>query len=327
MSADSSRRIVFFAHESPYRLPPLWKMSVQAPTFVEDGRLRRIDVLRTVVSEDPATEGDHLSAESLDREHDATPKAVVRLPTSLAPFQQAELEHEVFVESVLERRLAECAPLVRREAEAEALGDLGPDSAALEIRAGLHSDRVIQELRPEPGLSESADLVQGPVRVVLRPAPMTLDDLNAGPRRHEFDGLDEIHPHPLHDEIEDVAGLAASEAFVESLPRNDVEAGRPLLVERAVGLVLATRLLEGDRLPDDVDDVGPGADLVDDLVGDHLPPPRSATVTPAPPSPTPPIRKRRTLSSPERISATRFRRAPVPLPWMILSSGRSSKTA
>src|SRR5690606_17909927 len=99
-----------------------------------------------------------------------------------------------------------------------------------------------------------------------------------------------------------------------------------LLVEGAVGLVLAARLLERHELRDHVDDVGARAHLLDLLVGDHDAASRNpATVTPAPPSVGPPIRTERTRRSARSISPTRLRRSPVLFPCVMRSSGRSSR--
>ncbi len=57
-----------------------------------------------------------------------------------------------------------------------------------------------------------------------------------------------------HDEAEDVAALAAAEAVPALAAGRDDEARRLLAVERAEALVGGPRLLERDRLPDDVED-------------------------------------------------------------------------
>src|SRR5213595_1307594 len=82
--------------------------------------------------------------------------------------------------------------------------------------------------------------------------------------------------------------------------------------------------LETDVLADHLDDVGGVAHLVHDFVGYH---PSSTTVTPAPPSFQAPSRKLVTRVSLRSISATRSRRAPVPLPWMMRRVLRSARTA
>ncbi len=93
-------------------------------------------------------------------------------------------------------------------------------------------------------------------------------------------------PKALHEEGEYVPGLVAPETLVEPLRRNDIEAWGPLLVEGTPSLEVLPGPLEGYMFADDLDDVGPGPDLVYHVVGNH----RSLTmVTPAPPSPGPPI--------------------------------------
>src|SRR5438045_8251575 len=95
-------------------------------------------------------------------------------------------------------------------------------------------------------------------------------------------------------------------------------------MERARAAEIGTGALEIDVLADDLDDVGGIAYLLDDFVRNHF---SSTTVTPAPPSFQAPRRKFVTRDSLRSISATRSRRAPVPLPWMMRRVLRSARTA
>jgi hypothetical protein len=70
-------------------------------------------------------------------------------------------------------------------------------------------------------------------------------------------GLRERHTVALHDEAENVAAEAATEAVPAVADRGDHERGRLLAVERAEPLVGGTGLLEADRLADHVHDVEP----------------------------------------------------------------------
>src|SRR5438045_2883534 len=96
------------------------------------------------------------------------------------------------------------------------------------------------------------------------------------------------------------------------------------LMERTRPTEIGSDALETDVLADHLDDVGGVAHLVDDFVGYH---PSSTTVTPAPPSFQAPSRKLVTRVSLRSISATRSRKAPVPLPWMMRRVLRSARTA
>src|SRR5256714_13502234 len=96
------------------------------------------------------------------------------------------------------------------------------------------------------------------------------------------------------------------------------------LMERTRPTEISSDALETDVLADHLDYVGGVAHLVDDLVGYH---PSSTTVTPAPPSFQAPSRKLVTRVSLRSISATRSRKAPVPLPWMMRRVLRSARTA
>src|SRR5690606_31988249 len=150
-------------------------------------------------------------------------------------------------------------------------------------------------------------------RVLLLPggAGRTLRDLDADPLREVADRVLETQPQVLHVEGEDVARGATAEAVVETLRRDDVEGGRPFLVERAEAPVILAGTLQRDVLADHLHDVGPRTHLFDDAFGDHS---SSAIVTPAPPSPGPPARKERIRGSSRSSRCTVLRTAPVPSP-------------
>src|SRR5690606_38419323 len=281
-----------------------------------------------VAVEHPASERDHLPRKRFDGEDDAPAEAVVRLRRALAPAEEPEVEHQVLVQAVLRRRLAQPAPLVRREPEPEPLRGVGVHPARLQVVPGDAATLRVHETLAEPLPGEAVDLVERPVRILFLRATADLPHLHPGARRHVLHRLHEIEPLPLDQKREDVTRFPASEALVEALVGHHVEARCALLVERAVRLVLPAGLLEWHELADDVDDIGSGPHLLDLIVGDHwgcsLKP---AMVTPAPPSVGPPMRCQRTRRSASSISATRLRSAPVPLPWMMRSSGRSSNSA
>src|SRR5207244_6740190 len=106
--------------------------------------------------------------------------------------------------------------------------------------------------------------------------------------------------------------------------RRDGEVAVCTLMKWARPAEVGDDALDVHVLADDLDDVGGVTDLVDDVVGYHL---SSTTVTPAPPSFQAPSRKFVTRDSLRSISATRSRKAPVPLPWMMRSVLRSARTA
>src|SRR4051812_38775691 len=84
-----------------------------------------------------------------------------------------------------------------------------------------------------------------------------------------FDGLGERERLDLHQEPDRVAVLAAAEAVEHLLGRGHAERGGLLGVERAdAGERVVPGLLEGEVVPDQLDDVGPVADLLDVLLLD-----------------------------------------------------------
>ena len=85
-------------------------------------------------------------------------------------------------------------------------------------------------------------------------------------------GFGKLEPFVLHQEAEDVAALAASEA-VEDLPVGvDVEARRLLVVEGAESLPVRPGLLQLDVAGDEGDDVRPVSDFLDGRFRDQIRP-------------------------------------------------------
>src|SRR5207249_696713 len=136
-----------------------------------------------------------------------------------------------------------------------------------------------------------------------------------------------VHAQLLHEEGEHIAGLVADEAVEHPLLRNHGEVAVGAAVERAGTAVVRAGALELDVLPDDPHDVRRVADLLDDVVGNQAHAVNSAIVTPWPPCSRGAKPKRSTRGSRARRSCTSWRRAPVPLPWMIRRYGRSARMA
>ena len=72
----------------------------------------------------------------------------------------------------------------------------------------------------------------------------------------------------LFDKRDYVAGLAASEAFVNATLGIDVERGSLFFVKRAQSQIIATCMAQLDILTNDVNDVRLDADFIDDMWGD-----------------------------------------------------------
>ena len=80
-----------------------------------------------------------------------------------------------------------------------------------------------------------------------------------------FNGLGEIQPFQLHDELDGVTTRMTAKTVEEPLFRIDAERWRLLLVERAEALVLAAALFELDVIARDLDQIRGVPDL-----GDYL---------------------------------------------------------
>ncbi len=125
-------------------------------------------------------------------------------------------------------------------------------------------------------------------RSLLRPAELlgaevALLDRHPGAGCELLDGVDEGQALELGEEAEAVAARATPEAVVDLLVRDDVEARRLLLVERAQPDVAVAALLELHAPLDEGDEVGPRANLVDQVPGDarHVRQPPRRSLGPA----------------------------------------------
>src|SRR6185369_3469427 len=83
-----------------------------------------------------------------------------------------------------------------------------------------------------------------------------------------LDRVDEGQPAAIHQPADRVAMGGAPVAMIEALVVDDREARRLLRVERAKRLVLAPRLFQLQRAPDQPRERGSGAQLVEEGDGD-----------------------------------------------------------
>ena len=79
-------------------------------------------------------------------------------------------------------------------------------------------------------------------------------------------GFHEVQAQTLHDEGEDVAGLAAAEALVEPLLGADRKRRCLLVMKRAQALVVTAGLLQAHACADHVEQIRAGDDLVDECL-------------------------------------------------------------
>ena len=88
----------------------------------------------------------------------------------------------------------------------------------------------------------------------------------ADARGQILDGFDEAQVIVLHQEAERRAVRAAAEAVIELLVRHDREGRRFLAVKRAAGLEFLALLFQRHAAADQLDDVGAGDQLVDEVL-------------------------------------------------------------
>ena len=120
------------------------EQAIELAALDEDRRLGRVQVLRLAAVEHAAAEADDLALDRADRKHDAIAEAVVAL--LLGPFVALHDDHAALGQQrivVAREHAGQAAPARRRVAQAEALGDLAAQAAALEVVDGL---RVLLEL-------------------------------------------------------------------------------------------------------------------------------------------------------------------------------------
>ncbi len=245
---------------------------VERPALVEQGRRRRVQVLRAVgvaavgPAQDAPAETGRVAGGVADREDDPRPEAVVDAVAALAGRRQADLDEvgRADLAALLERP-AQGVPVGRRPAEVRPFDRLVAEAALAQVgegalsRGALRQDGVVERDR---GLD---DVVETPAAGVLPCRPLV--DLDACTRRQEAERLRKGEPVAAHDEAEDVPSLAAAEAVPALAARRDDEARRLLAVERAEALVGRARLLQLDRLPDDVEDGQPALHFGGDADG------------------------------------------------------------
>ena len=242
--------------------------SVQLFALVEDRRLGRVDVLGRIGGgvEDAATETDRPLAQIVDREHEAPAKAVVRLLGSLARRKQAEFEQRPLLDPVPGRRGPERPPLIVRVAHPEVERLLQRQAASLEIVAGTGAGGFAQPAL-EPFGREGEHSAQRRMRVLALLLPV--GNLDPDSRPHVAHRLRELEAEVLHHEAEDIPAFPAHEALEDLALRIDGEVRAVTAVQGAGSAVALSRSSKLDVLSDDLEDVRPRPDVLDEAVAHH----------------------------------------------------------
>ncbi len=242
--------------------------AVELVALVVDGRLGRVDVFRHLLARrhDAASEGHHLARHRVHGEDDA---AVVAVEQAAVVRLEAEAGlHEVFpAEPFLRGGARQGVAGGQGEAELELADDVVAEAPLAEV--GHAHGLPFGMAREHVGEIVARPLVEDEEALALRLRPLLLGGellllhLYAVAAAQPFQCLGIGHLLVLHDEMHDVAALAAAETLAELLRGRHDEARRALVVERAQPLVVHARLAEGDELAHHVHDVGGGHNPVD----------------------------------------------------------------
>jgi hypothetical protein len=240
--------------------------AVEFAPFVKNGRLRRVEVLRLLVTEHPSTEPDHAPADVPDREHDPIAEAVV-LAARLA-FDDETRSEEFGVLEITERA-HEVVPTRGCKSDAEVARNDSGDATTLQV---VHRARGVGVRAQRPSielLGRRERLVGASVGLRVLSSPLLARHFHACDGRKRLDRGHEVEPVVLHQELQRGPRRPASEAVVELPIGHDVEGRRLLVVKRTEAEVATARLLQRQARLDHVDDVDTGEQVVDESLGNQ----------------------------------------------------------
>ena len=232
--------------------------SIEFARLVKHRRLRRVEVLGTFVriGHKASAEGHHTPPRVANREHDPGPEPVIGVP-SIVSRHQPRRDHlvRVRVQSGLQ-----VVPSRRREADTEPVRGFAVETALFQVvnRFGMIAQGAVVKL---------CCLLQQFVKVRVRlrdPCAAFSRDLDVGDVRQGFDGVDELHAVVLDQEGQRRPADAAAETLIEAPFRIDVERGGFLLMEGTAGLVGLASPGQFHARVDEVDDVDPLEQIVNE---------------------------------------------------------------
>src|SRR5262249_40235601 len=119
--------------------------SVEKIALRVDRRFGGVQILRLLVDEAAATEGDNAPLEIADGEHEAASETSVDAGAVVTADHEADALQRFGRHALAAHEREEAVPPRRGESEAEALGDVGIDAAPGEVLAGRLTSRL-----PEP---------------------------------------------------------------------------------------------------------------------------------------------------------------------------------
>ena len=269
--------VAFHHHEPGGPAPPAAQrlvLAVELPALVEHRPVRRVEVLRLPFPDDPAAEPDDPPPAIADREHHPVPEPIVA--PARVPADDEAGAFERIRARVAERR-RQPLPAGRRESEIEPRRELARQPPGLQVFDRTGPRRVLPELAPEVPvrpLERRVDELE--VSRPFAPLPLPLPRFRAGTRPRYFHAdaggelfhrIDEPEAVELHQEGDRGAARPASEAVVDLLLAAYAERRGLFLVERAAPEEVAAPRPQRHPGLDDVDDVHPREEVVDERRG------------------------------------------------------------
>ncbi len=252
---------------APGDLPLGLVQTEQHLRLLEDRALAGVQVLRldgVIIEQAARAEPDDVAAPVPDRPHQPPVEAVDRAaPALLGDLRLVQLGQ---LEAVAQQVFGQLVPPAGGEPAAEALRRGAVETTFGEERARGLGLRGLQLLGVEllGGLVHLHQPHPGAPVAAGRGAAALVGQVQADPVGQALHRLHEREVLDLHDELDDVAALAAAEAVEGAVAGAHVERGRLLLVERAQALQRApARAAQCDVLADDLVDPIALADLRD----------------------------------------------------------------
>jgi len=154
-------------------------------------------------------------------------------------------------------------PAIRCVADAEAGAGFRVDAALVQVGPGLGA--ALQLLLEEAGGGLQGGIELAALAVLVAGAGVARH-LQAGALGQLLDRVEELEAVVVHQEADRGAVRAAAEAVVELLGRRDGERRRALVVEGTARGVLPALPLQRHARADDLDDIRPGQQVVDEGV-------------------------------------------------------------
>lgn len=207
----------------------------------------------------------HPAACVADREDDPFAQAVVAFVVLLG--DKAGLAQQLDLAVVGPEHTQQVVPAGRCIAETKPCRHLTADTAPAQVVDGLRGIGVLAQLDGEVPGGMFEDVVQRPVVGRLFEAGLARH-LEAEVCGQFLDRLGEAQAVVFHQEAQRRAVCAAAEAMVELLDRTDGERGCLFVVEGTAGVELAAGLLQWYAAADDLDDIGPREQFIDEVLGD-----------------------------------------------------------